>query len=198
MIKQIYFHALIIFATLLGVACSAQNKVAPVDQLIEGPFDITSSWQRIDFKKPLKTIPHVQSLNILLDTKKYKHVKAGVKNSNYSIMLDRYQSLIDGQNVEPEIILIDKIGREFKPLHTSIGVRYTSLGDYFFLGFGLSTRKGFFYYPKDVEFVAIKIRANTSVKVEHLYWIASRYYQAPNDTWNDVDPKKIIDIKALF
>ncbi len=51
--------------------------------------------------------------------------------------------------------------------------------------------------PQDTKFVSIKIRANTSMKIDHLYWVAPSYEKAPNATWENIHPSKIITLEPL-
>ncbi|MGH1487385.1 MAG: hypothetical protein ACRBCI_14315 [Cellvibrionaceae bacterium] len=175
-------------------ACSAQDA-APTDQLIEGPFNITTEWQTIPLEKPLKTLPHVQTLEVLLDVEQYEFIETTEVGSENSIMSGRFKRLQDNMITHPDIILVTDTGSEFQPVHRSIGLAYTKKGDLRSLGFGTNPDKGKFYYPHDVKFVALKVKSNVSMTINHFRWIARHYYQAPNDKWEDVDKSKIVNLK---
>ncbi|MGH1487489.1 MAG: hypothetical protein ACRBCI_14840 [Cellvibrionaceae bacterium] len=186
---------LILFAALtLSLGCSAQKVPKdPNNQLIEGPFSITTEWQTIKFDKPLKSSPHIQSLDILLDIDKYELVE-GLSMSEYRVLDLSYKRLKDSVIVKPEVVLVDQQAREYRVTFDAIGTRYTKLGDYFFLGYGTSDDERY-YFPKDAEFVSIRVRANKAMTVTHLNWIAAGYFKRPDRKWDEVHPSKIISIE---
>ena len=192
MIKPVYCQVVLVIAALFEVACSAQEKNAPTDQLIAGPFTITSEWQIITFGKPLKTIPHVQSLQILLPQNEYERVNLDIKGLRYGEMSGRFKRISDNAVIQLEVVLMTSDGYEYKLLLDSLGWRDIENAGYKFLGYNTDTVAGKFYYPKGVEFISMKIRSNIDVDISHLSWSASNYYQAPNDTWDNIKPSKII------
>lgn len=55
MIKAVKFIRYF-FILPVSASCSAHDS-SPSDQLIEGPFDITVEWQKVEFYKPLEVAP---------------------------------------------------------------------------------------------------------------------------------------------
>ena len=187
--KLLFF---ISFFILLG--CTGEEfPEDPNNQLVKGPFSITTEWQIIELQQPLKTSPHVQSLDILLDMDKYENVE-GLPLSQYRALDFGYKRIDDSQIVKPEVILIDQKKKEYRATFDVTGVRYTKLGNYLFLGYGTSG-KGKYYFSKETEFIAIKIRANTEMMAEHLNWMAAGFFKWPDRTWEDIHPSKIVDIE---
>ena len=197
MIKHVYYCVLLLMAALFGVACSARAIIAPTDQLIEGPFTITPEWKIITFDKSLQTIPHVQSLQILLPQNEYERVDLDVasKRPRYGELYGRFKRISDKAVIQPEVVLITTDGQEYKPLLGSLGWRNIDNVGYKFLGYNIDPATGKFFYPKGIEFMSIKIRSDINVDINHLHWSASSYYQAPNHTWNDINPSKIIEFE---
>ncbi|MGH1487384.1 MAG: hypothetical protein ACRBCI_14310 [Cellvibrionaceae bacterium] len=183
-----------LFILLFISSCSAQDT-APTDQLIEGPFNITTEWQVIQLKKPLNVIPQVITLETLFDIGKYTFVDSKEQNTEFSLMSDRLKRLSDNKIITPEIILIDSQKREFRPVFISVGVAYTEVGNLKALGFGTNSNIGKFIYPKGTEFIGVKIKANTKMTIDHFRWVARHYFQAPNAKWRDIDPSEIVNLK---
>lgn len=75
MIKA-YFSC-IAFATfaLLSIKSCFTQTASPTYQFIKGPYEITAEWQIIELTASLKTWPHIQILEILLDSEKYEYYK---------------------------------------------------------------------------------------------------------------------------
>jgi len=180
---------------ILVSGCSAQNvPQAPTDQLIKGAFDITTEWQTIVLDKPLETLPHSQQFEVLLNVD--QHMPSNDSGINeFDIISGSFKRIADDVILNPSVILVDDQGHEFRATVISVGFRKTKLGTYHFLGYGINPKKGKFYFPKEAKFVAVKVKANTAMKVEHFYWVASQYYQAPNDKWEDTPPSKILSLK---
>ncbi len=183
-----------LFLIILVSSCSAQDT-SPTDQLIKGPFNVTTEWQVFQLDKPLETAPHSIKLEALFSVDQYKFVDTDEPNTPYSIMSDRLMRLSDSKITQPEVILVDSKGREFRPLFRSIATAYTDLGDFKALGFGTNTDMGKFYYPKDVVFTAVKLKSNIAMSINYLRWVAYHYYQAPNHTWSDVLPSEIVTLQ---
>ncbi len=177
---------LVLLLSCLTASCSAQRE-APEDQIIEGPFSITTEWQEFTLKKPLKTNPHVQKLKILLDENSY----INDEDIDIGIISGGYKNLLNSKPLQPEVIFVDKSGKEFKTVYKSMGSSFISLGNYKFVGFGTNSKSGKFYYPPNTEFTAIKIKANIPFIAEHFWWSASWYSRAPNSKWEDIDPAEI-------
>ncbi|MGH1487167.1 MAG: hypothetical protein ACRBCI_13215 [Cellvibrionaceae bacterium] len=194
MIRKLYKIFIFINALVLSLVCSAQ--IVPKDpnnQLIEGPFSITPEWQTIKFSNPLKSSPYIQTLEVLLKIDDYENIE-GLELSQYRISYYGYKRVADSMVVKPEVILVDQKNREYRATFNVTGASYTPLGNYYLLGYGVPGQ-GEYYFPQETKFVAVKIRANVEVKVEHLQWIASGYFKAPERTWADIHPNDIVDIK---
>ncbi|MGH1487168.1 MAG: hypothetical protein ACRBCI_13220 [Cellvibrionaceae bacterium] len=184
----------LLIALILSLGCSAQTVPKdPNNQLIEGPFNLSAEWQVIRLDKPLKTSPHIQTLDVLLDIDQYEFIE-GIPLSEYRVSDFGYKRIVDSIIIKPEVILIDKKNREYRVTFDVTGTHFNKLGDYFLLGYGTSS-KDKYYFPKDAEFIAVKIRANVDVKIEHLNWVSAGYFKSPERTWADVHPSKIVSIK---
>ncbi|MGH1487386.1 MAG: hypothetical protein ACRBCI_14320 [Cellvibrionaceae bacterium] len=143
----------------------------------------------------METIPHIQELEVLLDSEKFEFINTKKPSTSYSIMSDRLKRLSDGKITQPEIIFIDSQGREFRPVFKSIATTKIKKRSYKALGFGTNPDKGKFIYPKDVKFTKLKIKSNTNMVVSHLRWIAYHYFQAPNATWDKIAASEIVNLK---
>jgi hypothetical protein len=195
-IKVVFSSAFLSLILLLLAGCSAESstKVSPADQMIQGAFQLTPEWQEINLESPLRTLPHVQELQVLLDMSHHEPVEnSGMKPFDIIGHPFSYKSKEEGITFKPEVVLVTDKGNEFKAGVISNGVQKTQYGTYYFLGYGISDDSKL-YFPKDAEFVLIKVKANTGIRVEHLHWTAARYYQAPNDTWENVLPSKVVTI----
>jgi len=177
-------------AWLITASCSAQQG-APEDKMIKGPFRITSEWKTFELSNPLKTMPHIQTFNILLKMDEYIY-DPSVDTGKDKIISGSYRRLSDSKTLLPEVIFIDNAGREFKATYKSIGTSITSEGEYNSLGFGNNSDLDKFFYPKDAEFRAVKLKSNTPFIAEHFWWVAYRYERAPNRKWTDIDPSEIV------
>ncbi len=178
---------------LLITGCSAQNvPQAPTNQLIKGPFQLTTDWQTISLDKPLIVLPHSHSLKLLLG-EQYQPIET-IKTDNFYTMSHGYKHVTTNEAIKPEVILIDRSGKEFQAVMEAVGWRTTTLGDYHFLGYSTNSRQGKFFFPRGTEFVAVKLKANVAVTVQHLNWDAARYYQAPNHQWSDIHPSEIVTL----
>ena len=177
---------LVLWLWCLTASCSVQQG-APENQLIEGPFSITQQWQVFPLAKPLKTNPHVQMLEILLDESSYTYDDS----IRYGIISGGFKHLPSSKPLQPEVMLIDESGKEFKPVYKSIGTSFTPVGNYKSLGFGTNSRRDKFFYPQHTRFTAIKVRSNTPFTAEHFRWLAARYEMAPSRKWENVGPADI-------
>ena len=185
---------ILLFTLVSGLACSAGLwPTAPTDQIIQGPFTLTTDWQTITFKKPLKTIPHIQYLKLLLDPDQYRSID-NIRD-DFNVTLSNYTKIGENKPIQLSAVFVDQYGRQFRPIFSVIGIGPTDLGVYKNIGFGPNSDQGKFYYPKDNEIVALKIKANMVFRVEHLSWTASNYYQRPNKTWADVHASEIVEFK---
>lgn len=175
--------------------CFARTaQQAPTDQLIRGGITITSEWQTITLDNPLKTLPLVQMLQFFLDEKQYKFID-NVERSEFHAIDASYSSIKDNKAIKLSVILIDKDGNTFRPSMISTGQRKTTLGVYHYLAYGVNpTKTGKFYYPENVEFVAIKVKSDTNVRAEHMAWQAPYFYQAPDKKWDAVNPSEIVTL----
>ncbi len=100
------------FSLLIATGCSADLPQAPTNQIIKGPFTITTEWQTIKFDQPLKTLPHIQRLETLLDMDNYEPVY-NIGESEYNIIGHSYLSRVDNIPIRAEIIFIDSKGDEY-------------------------------------------------------------------------------------
>ncbi len=196
-IVKIYMNRLLcsLLLIIFASSCSAQDT-APTDQLIKGPFYITTEWQKFPLDKPLKVIPHIQTLEVLLNINQYNFFDNPEElNTKYSIMSDRFKRVSDGKITQPEIILIDSKNREYRTVFHTIGTAFTKEGDFKSLGFGTNVEIRKFYYPKDAIFHSIKIRANTQMTIDNFRWIARYFNRAPNYTWDDISASEIATLE---
>jgi hypothetical protein len=182
----------------LNTGCQAGGiPRSSADRIIEGPFVITTQWQTIQFDKPLETIPHVQSLYLLLEHGRYD-VPIDVPLSEYVVIAgSKFHSGISfrqketGVIVIPQVVFIDQHGKEFHTACESSASYSTKLGPFKALGFGPDSRKGKLFLDKKARIAAIRIKANTQMKVEHLLWTAVDYYKNPDSSWEDIAPSEI-------
>ena len=98
------YWLLLSVSLLLAGACSSQHD-APTDQLIEGPFEITTQWQTFPLKKPLGVIPYIIKFQILLDQEIHEIV-GDIPTDPYRIMNDSYKQIEGSVALTPEVILI--------------------------------------------------------------------------------------------
>jgi len=170
------------------------EAIAPADQLLEGPFKLTTKWQTITLDKPLKVIPYTQTLELMLPMDDYQGLDVDEPKSRYVIEPGRFKRLADQKITQPEVILVTKQGQEFRTTYGAIGStrHYKGFGTFWYLGFRTSFVMRKFYYPKGTEFVAIKVRANTPMEIPYIGWFANLYSQDPYETWDDVDSSAII------
>lgn len=190
-------HRLVLFllCNLFYIAgCSADLPQAPTNQLIKGSFTITTEWQTIKFKKPLKTLPHIQRLELLLSMDKYEPVD-DIGQSEYDIIGDSYLSIANNIPIRLEVIFIDSKGYEYEATKKAVGFGKTKEGAYHFLAYGTNPNKDKFYFAENIEFTAVKIKANTKFNLEHLFWHTPYYYKAPHDTWDDINQSEIVILK---
>lgn len=189
----------------LGLLCVAtvtlaccQQTTAPTDQMIQGPFKLTTEWQTFALDKPLMVIPHIQKAQLLLPEDNYEYVTIYDSESRYvSFGKDRLKRLADHHIIKPEVILVTRQGQEFRTNHNGGGGNTHKNSEFFLtMGFGAGSKKGI-YYPEGTEFVALKMRANTSVEIPYIAWDAGRYALAPNRTWDDVHPSKIVNLDTV-
>ncbi|MGH1487169.1 MAG: hypothetical protein ACRBCI_13225 [Cellvibrionaceae bacterium] len=186
----------LLISLILVSGCFADNNIpqAPANQLIKGQFTIDTEWKTIELDKPLTALPHIQRVEILLDEDGY--VKVGnVSKDEFNIMNSGYKQVATDAIIRPELILIDDQGKEFRATMKSIGYREVDSEFYNFLSYGTNSNKNIFYFPKDAEFVAIKLRSNVVVQAEYLYWVAPYYSRNVAKTWEDVKASKILDLK---
>ena len=176
--------------------CFADQGVpdAPTDQLIRGPFTIGPEWQTIKFDKPLSTLPHIQHIVMLLDNDAYEYLP-DAPPSEFNTVYAGFKQVSTNTMITPELIFIDTEQREFRSTNASLAVGNTLVGEPLqALSYGINPRKaGKFYFPKDVEFIALKVKSNVTMRVEHFSWRAPYYYRSPGDTWDDVSPSEILD-----
>lgn len=182
------------FSLLIATGCSADLPQAPTNQLIEGPLSVTTEWQTLILEKPLKTLPHIQRMELLFETDPYGLSDYSNLNDSY-IISSAYKHSNKDIFLLPNVILIDKSGSEFKATMKAIGNREIKGENYSFLGYGLNSDKDQAYFSQEIEFVKIKYKANIDFKLSYLYWVAPRYYQAPKDTWKSVNKSKIFHLE---
>jgi hypothetical protein len=192
---SLLWGVLLVSLTLMS-GCFADNSIpqAPTNQLIKGPFTIGPEWQTITPDKPLATLPHIQTIDLLLNPEEYQGVDI-TKNDEFNILNASYKQGSTGVIIHPEIILIDDQEREFRGVMKSTGYREVDDQLYNFLAYGTNSTKNIFYFPTNTKFVAIKLRTNVTMKIEHLSWVAPYYYKNPAKKWEDVNPSKILDFK---
>lgn len=181
----------LLFCLLISSGCSAGLPQAPTDQLIKGPFFITTKWQTIKFDKPLKTLPHIQRFEILLNMNRYEAVN-DIGQSEYDVIGDSYLSTENNIPLRPEVIFIDNKNYEYRATKKAVGFDKVESKEYHFLAYGTNANKGEFYFSEKIEFVAVKIKANIDFKVEGFFWYSPTYYRKPKKTWNDATPSKIV------
>ncbi len=170
----------------------AKRATSP-NQLIKGPFQITTKWQVISLKKPLKVLPHIHTFNLLLGDE-YTPTE-NISLSEFYINSFGYKHYLTNQIIKPEVILVNQSGKEFQASMSVTGWRETPKGKYNFMGYATNPDQGKFFFPKGTEFVAIKLKANVAVTIQHLQWEAARYYQAPNHQWSDIPPSEIVTLQ---
>ncbi|AJQ96049.1 hypothetical protein [Gynuella sunshinyii] len=197
MIFRVFKFVILLVYALWVTACSASSG-SPVDQLINGPFNITDEWQTIHLDKPLETIPNVQFLDVLIDMDgyEYKHVE-GTSNDPYRLMLDSFHKVSDSKLMDIEIILVTASGKEFHTTYKSNGSTELHGKHYNHLGFGTNPNLGKFIYPKGIKIVALKIRSNMPIVAEYLWWYAYKYEMLRKQTWADVDPTEIVSFDYI-
>lgn len=194
MITTICRLFLFLLCSLFYIAgCSAELPQAPTSQLIKGPFTITTEWQTIEFAKPLKTSPHIQYLDFILDKNLYEPVD--IQEDEFHIVSYGYRKIGENRPIELEVILVNENKKKFRSVLGGSGTVVTKSGEYNNLSYGTNVDKGKFFYPKDTNFLYVKVRSNTEIKVEHLSWTALFYYQSTNNTWDDIHSSEIVVLK---
>lgn len=182
---------IVAFLSFANLSCQADSySKAPTDQIIEGPFAVTTEWQTIKINPPLRTLPYVQELNLLIDHSLYT-LAPDVPVTEYANTGTGFYLKDTDTVVTPQVIFINQHDKEFQVTFTSAGSYTTNAGAYKAMGFGLNTDTGKYYFDKDTEISAIKIKANVKMRVEHLQWISVHHYMNPNRRWDDAAPSKI-------
>ncbi|VAW45177.1 hypothetical protein MNBD_GAMMA04-2223 [hydrothermal vent metagenome] len=180
-----------------ATACCVAYPTSSHDQVIEGPYHLTTEWQTIKLDKPFITTPHIQVVEFLFPVKDYEFVEVDEPKSRYLLSNTRLKRLTDNQITKPEVILVNQHGQEFQAFYKSSGGAENEFGFFKMLGFGNNPDEGYFFYPKGIEFVALKVRANVPMEVPYIKWISRSYYQEPTATWESVHPSEVIDFDNL-
>ena len=182
------FFCLICLISLSG--CSSHNK-APTDQLIEGPFNITETWQTINLEKPLTVLPQLHYIQLLLAPNSFVQTE-NVPVDEFNVSRYGYRLSNNQQPIYVSVILVNRQGKEFRPADSGYGTIRNPLGTFKFLMFSPNSNQDKFYYPKDTEITAIKVKANIPFRVEHLSWSAFYYHRNPHAKWSELDPTEIV------
>lgn len=177
---------------LLTISCSAQQS-ALTDQLLKGPFNITTKWQTIQFEKPLKSSPYIQYVRLLSCDNSYKVENLGQDKSRGFLIAYRFQRLSDKQEIEPEVFIVAK-DKKYKLSHSLSGFDHGGIAEgCHYMGYSLYDEDGFFI-PPNMEFSSVQIRANTNMMIDGLHWHAPDYSKSPKATWENTPKSRIIKL----
>ncbi len=187
-------HFFVLFTT---ASCLSQNH-SPTDQLINGPINISTEWQTVIFDKSLKSAPYAQYIELLSCEGQYEFDHSIPPDQKRGFLLSgRFKRITDSKILEPEVIVSD--GKyEYKLSYTTSGYYHSGPAkNCRHVGYSIDDGTTAYYLPEKTKFVSVKIRANTSMKIDHLYWVAPSYEKAPNATWENTHPSKIITLEPL-
>jgi hypothetical protein len=188
--------ASILISLIFISGCSAKSLVlqAPTNKLVTGPHTIGADWQTIKFEEALETSPHIQRIEFLLNNQAYQEVD-NIQKNDFNLISSGYKQLQTDELVSLEVIFIDSAGREFQATVNSVGYREINDRNYNFLAYGPNSNKGKLYFPKESVFIAVKVKSNIKIQVEHLYWVAPYYSRHPFDTWEDINTSQIVSFE---
>jgi hypothetical protein len=182
-----------LFFVAITTACSGDDgyKKSPSERVITGPFEFSQEWQEIPFDPPLEAIPHFQELTMLVSDE-YKHMEV-TPSETYDYPY-AFTNSTTGDPIKLEVILKNDKGEQYLTTPTSgvIGWRKIDQGAFSFIGYAGKGGSGQYFYRKGTKIVSAKVRSNTKVSVEHLYWSTWDYWKAPERTWDDVKPSEVI------
>lgn len=195
MTKKIRILTITLFAFIVTSACSAQQK-APTDQLINGPFDISTKWQTIRFLKPLEATPQVQYLQLLFCNQQMEFINLRPDEVRTPENSGDFKRTVDNKIFEPEVI-VHNGKKEYILSQTSSGSYYAGkAAGCLFIGYSLEGEGMEAFLPEGTQFFFAKVKANISITADHIYWHAPYYERYPNKKWSDLHPSKIINMES--
>ena len=186
-------------SVLLSCTACSDNLSSPADQIIDGPFLITTQWKEFTFEPHLSTAPYIQRFQLLSCDESSEITYTSIKNDSFLYTDARFKRLSDQSIIEPEVkLIIDNKPYRFALTSSTyysrsdlknciaLGYRFADIGD----------DNGLFLSEKSKISAAI-IKSNTNFIVNKFYWNAPNYWKAPDETWEDVLPSDIIDLSGL-
>ena len=159
-----------VFSAVLLIGCNEYSsyKGFPQDQEINGPFEVSASWQELRLDPPLEiNRGGVQWLHLFVDGSLYLSHGAVVREdiANHSNLWRH-----DGVLVAPEVVLIANTGKEVSVAATAnMGTPTGELS----VGFSMfeSIYKPAPPFPASIQnFVAVRVRSNEPLQVNRIRW----------------------------
>ena len=74
-------------SVLLSCTACSDSTNSPSDQIIDGPFSVTTQWQELNLKKPLKSAPYIQHIQLLSCDQSLKLIATQPRHENYFLLL---------------------------------------------------------------------------------------------------------------
>lgn len=178
----------LLFLFIAGCSDTSDLKNSPVDQIIEGPFTFSEEGADVYFDPPLEVLPHNMALKLLLGDR--YELEDVTPDETYGFPYG-YINKITREEIRPEVVLQTESGGRYNAEVVSVGHQKIPQGTFGLIGYFGQRGSGQFFYPEGTKIISAKIRANTTISVEYLYWSASSYNKAPERTWDDVKPSEV-------
>ena len=176
MIRYIIHRAVIILALISNNACS-EDVNSPSDQIIEGPFKVTTEWQSFEFSPPLQPAPYLQYIQLVSCNGDLEIYETGQDKKNYFFLSDRFRKTSDGKIVEPAVEAVINQTKHHFALARSTYFTTSALKGCIALGYrlaNLSDEVGYFL-PHNAKLTSILVKANTEFTIDKLFWRSPDY-----------------------